>query len=219
MKHVHTFESFLNESALLEGKYPIPSKWDEITPARYKQEIEFMKRYRDMRSREERATKKAEMGRIAISDYKRPNENGEMMIPLVDGTRPPIVDTKQIGNDHIISKSVVTGINSSDVIGTPISLGNFEVAQFDLPGKMNWWEAEYSCVQLGGGWYLPDKKQIEAMMKSAEAIGLKIGYYYWGGGNPRTNNGVFSFGTKFGGINTVDMTSAGQQTYLCRPVR
>jgi len=218
MKHVHTFESFLNESALLEGKYPIPSKWEEITPARYKQEIEFMERYRDMRSAEERKSKKAEMGYIHIFDYQGTNEKGELMIPLVDGTRPPIVDTKQIGNDSIIQRSRVTGINASDVIGTPIKIGNFEVAQFDLPVPMNWWEAEYSCVQLGG-WYLPDKKQIEEMIKSASEIGLKEGLYYWGGGNPRSNNGVFDFGTTFRQISTVDMQSAGRLTYLCRPVR
>ena len=139
MKHIHTFESFLNEGLLLEGKYPVPSNWDEITPARYKQEIEFMKSYREMRSQEEREAKKAEMGRVHIWDYRGPNGKGELNIPLEDGTRPPIVDTKQIGNDHIISKSVVNGINASDVIGTPIKLGNFEVAQFDLPVPMNWW--------------------------------------------------------------------------------
>ena len=83
---------------------------------------------------------------------------------------------------------------------------------------MNWWEAEYCCVQLGG-WYLPDKKQIEAMIKSAGEIGLKEGYYYWGGGNPRSDNGVFDFGTTFGKIGTVDMQTAGQATSLCRPVR
>lgn len=218
MKHLKTFEGFLNEGVLLEGKYPVPSNWDEITPARYKQEIEFMKSYREMRSREEREAKKAEIGRVHIFDYQGPNGKGELNIPLVDGTRPPIVDTKQIGNDHIISKRVVTGINASDVIGAPIKLGNFEVAQFDLPVPMNWWEAEYSCVQLGG-WYLPDKKQMEAMLASAEELGLKDGSYYWGGGNPRTNNGVFSFGTTFGGIDKVDMLTAGQLSYLCRPVR
>ena len=212
--YVKTFESFQADQHLFEGKYPVPRKWETITPARYNQEKETMLWCRKNSDQKEHDAKREELGgNIYIWDWL-------LGVPLEDGKRPPIVADKSDTKNgfHIISKQKISGINASAVIGTPIKVGKFEVAQYDLPEKMNWWEAEYCCVQLGNGWYLPDKKQIEEMIKVAEELGLATGEWYWGSGNPRSNNSAYQWATN-GTVDNIDMHSAGAWECRCRPIK
>jgi hypothetical protein len=49
-----------------------------------------------------------------------------------------------------------------NIIGTPIKIFNFEVAENDFPGgeKMTWEEAKKACESLGDGWRLPTNWQL-----------------------------------------------------------
>jgi hypothetical protein len=48
-----------------------------------------------------------------------------------------------------------------NVAGKPVRLGNLEVAQFDFPNAMNWWDARDACETLtGGGWRLPTEIEL-----------------------------------------------------------
>ena len=72
--------------------------------------------------------------------------------------------------------SMVIG-QSSKIIGTPIKIGNLEVAQFDFPGKdgfpkiMTWNEAKKACTNLGSGWRLPTKDELNLLYKNKDKFG------------------------------------------------
>ena len=73
--------------------------------------------------------------------------------------------------------SLVIG-QSSKIIGTPIKIGNLEVAQNDLP-KMNWSEAKKACANLGNGWRLPTKDELILMYKNKGKIRGFVFNAYW----------------------------------------
>ena len=47
------------------------------------------------------------------------------------------------------------------IIGTPIKIGNLEVAQNDFPKGMAWIEAKNACANLGSGWRLPTQDELD----------------------------------------------------------
>jgi hypothetical protein len=62
-------------------------------------------------------------------------------------------------------------VDSTEVIGNPIKIGNLEVAEYDFPGRTNWKEAKRICADLGDGWRLPTKKELITMYKNSEKLG------------------------------------------------
>ena len=74
--------------------------------------------------------------------------------------------------------SMVIG-QSSKIIGTPIKIDSFEVAQNDFPKKMMWDEAKKACAGLGNGWRLPTKDELNLMYLNKDKIGGFAGNYYW----------------------------------------
>ena len=68
----------------------------------------------------------------------------------------------------------------SKIIGTPINIGNLEVAQNDFPEYMTWSQAVKSCKALGSGWRLPTKSELNLLYKNKDKIGGFGDYqYYW----------------------------------------
>jgi len=49
------------------------------------------------------------------------------------------------------------------IIGTPIKIGNLEVAQNDFPKGMDWIEAKNACANLGSGWRLPTQDELDLL--------------------------------------------------------
>ena len=69
----------------------------------------------------------------------------------------------------------------SSIIGSPIRLGNIEVAQYDFPNRMKWNDANRSCLNLGEGWRLPTKDELQILYNNKNQIGNLHDPYlaYW----------------------------------------
>ena len=66
-----------------------------------------------------------------------------------------------------------------DIIGTTIKVDNLEVAQYDFPNKMNWDDAKKAATELGKGWRLPDKDELELLYENKNKIGWFSDGKYW----------------------------------------
>ena len=49
----------------------------------------------------------------------------------------------------------------SQIVGTAYKLDSIEIAQFDLPDEVTWYNAKRECKELGKGWRLPTKGELE----------------------------------------------------------
>ena len=63
------------------------------------------------------------------------------------------------------------GQTASSIIGKPISIGNLQIAQFDFPERINIDAALKACSELGNGWRLPNKKELNELYRNKEKIG------------------------------------------------
>ena len=62
-----------------------------------------------------------------------------------------------------------------------VKIGNLEVMTEDL-GKMNWEDAKKACADLGDGWRLPTKDELNVLYQNMDKIGgFTTNYpcYYW----------------------------------------
>lgn len=57
------------------------------------------------------------------------------------------------------------------VIGTPLEFEGLLIAEFDFPKKMNWDDAKKACQDLGNGWKLPNKNELNILYKNKDKIG------------------------------------------------
>ena len=60
-----------------------------------------------------------------------------------------------------------------------IKIGNLEVMTEDL-GRMNWYEAKKACKNLGDGWRLPTKDELNLLFQNSGKIGGFANVIYWG---------------------------------------
>jgi hypothetical protein len=60
---------------------------------------------------------------------------------------------------------------SNPIIGKPITIGSFEVAQNDFKDSMSWDDAISACKALGEGWRLPTKNELNELFKNKTKIG------------------------------------------------
>ena len=68
---------------------------------------------------------------------------------------------------------------SSNIIGTPVKIGNLEVAQRDFPNRMEWNAAVKACSDLGNGWRLPTRDELNLLYVNREKIGYFANNDYW----------------------------------------
>ena len=78
--------------------------------------------------------------------------------------------------------------SASQIIGTTYKLNNIEIAQFDLPDEVTWYNAKRECKELGKGWRLPTKDELNLLYKNKDKIcGFEDMAYrsstYWSGKN------------------------------------
>ena len=58
-----------------------------------------------------------------------------------------------------------------NIMGKSIKIGNIEVAQYDFPKIMPWEDAKKACADLGEGWKLPSKDELNYLYQNRVAIG------------------------------------------------
>jgi len=64
-------------------------------------------------------------------------------------------------------------------IGNPTRIEDLEVAQFDYPEKLNFKDAITICTQVGNGWRLPSKKELNLIYKNKDNLGCEIFKAYY----------------------------------------
>ena len=69
--------------------------------------------------------------------------------------------------------------SQNSVIGTTYKLDSIEIAQFDLPTEVTWYNAKRECKELGKGWRLPTKDELEDMYNNKDLIGNFVNINYW----------------------------------------
>ena len=86
--------------------------------------------------------------------------------------------------DYIVSEDDATDrdgdiVGTNDIIGKPIKIGNLEIAQNDFPKEMKWEDAKKACENLGSGWRLPTKEELNTLYLNKDKIGGFADNYYW----------------------------------------
>ena len=67
----------------------------------------------------------------------------------------------------------------SQIIGTTYKLDSIEIAQYDLPTEVTWYNAKRECKELGKGWRLPTKDELDKMYDNKDLIGNFVNTNYW----------------------------------------
>ena len=67
----------------------------------------------------------------------------------------------------------------ASVIGKPISLQKFVVAQYDFIEEMSWGDAKAACAKLGEGWRLPTKNELNLLYQNKDKIGGFANFIFW----------------------------------------
>jgi hypothetical protein len=83
---------------------------------------------------------------------------------------------------QIFETTLTPPTNNTDyinIIGKPIKFGNIEVAQYHFPVKMNWEDANKACADLGEGWKLPNRDELDYLYQNRVAIGGFASFVYW----------------------------------------
>ena len=70
-------------------------------------------------------------------------------------------------------------MKKNKITGTPIKIKNLEVAQHDFPDQLKWKDAKKACAELGEGWRLPTKDELNVLYKNKKKIGGFDGGEYW----------------------------------------
>ena len=69
--------------------------------------------------------------------------------------------------------------SQKSVIGKTYKLDSIEIAQFDLPDEVTWYNAKRECKELGKGWRLPTKDELEKIYNNRDLIGNFVSTNYW----------------------------------------
>jgi hypothetical protein len=80
------------------------------------------------------------------------------------------------------------------IIGSSIILGKLEVSQYDFPIKMNHNDAKKACTDLGEGWRLPTKEELNYLFLNRDGITGFTNNNYW---SIATNNGSGAWSQNF----------------------
>lgn len=83
---------------------------------------------------------------------------------------------KLIKNSSLTSSSLSSSVKFAD---GNIIIDGLEVAPFDLPEKFNWEDAQSVCNNIGEGWKLPSKDQLNILYQNKDKIGGFDSIIYW----------------------------------------
>ncbi len=70
-------------------------------------------------------------------------------------------------------------MNASEIIGIPILIGNLQVSQFDFENEFSWAKAKKVCKELGNGWHLPSKDELNVIFLNKDMITGLSNSNYW----------------------------------------
>lgn len=76
----------------------------------------------------------------------------------------------------------------NNLIGNIIKIENFEVAENDFPCKMNFYEADSACRELGDRWRLPTIKMLSKINDTKKLLKNIKPEYYWSSSILNFNN-------------------------------
>lgn len=76
-----------------------------------------------------------------------------------------------------------------------IKIDNLEVMTEDLEGRHTWDDAMKACADLGDGWRLPTKDELNLLYENKEKIGGFADDYYW---SSTEHDSDFAWGQAFG---------------------
>jgi hypothetical protein len=66
-----------------------------------------------------------------------------------------------------------------EVIGNPIKIGNLLICEKDFSNEMNWYDAKKISEDLGVGWRLPTRKELNVIYLNRKKLGISQRDYYW----------------------------------------
>jgi hypothetical protein len=92
-------------------------------------------------------------------------------------------------------------------------IGNLEVMSNDL-GQMSWKDAKKACADLGDGWRLPTRVELNLLYQNKESIGGFDNYEYWSSESADQNSAWIQY---FG--NGYQYTNDGAEIPYVRAVR
>ena len=102
----------------------------------------------------------------------------------------------------------------SKILGIPIRIGSLEVAQNDFSGDLKWYDAVKACADLGYGWRLPTKDELNLLYKNKDKIG-DVGFIgHW---SSTEYDNVYAWGQNI--VNGFQFTDAKDNYYYIRAVR
>jgi hypothetical protein len=78
----------------------------------------------------------------------------------------------------VFQKVKASIVNVDEREGSTIKIGELEILTQDL-GKMKWEDAMKACADLGDGWRLPTKDELNILYENKEKIGGITNGYYW----------------------------------------
>ena len=81
----------------------------------------------------------------------------------------------------------ITFTSTSQIIGTTYKLDSIEIAQYDLPTELTWYNAKRECKELGKGWRLPTAYELDKMYNNKALIGNFVNTNYWSSTESSTN--------------------------------
>ena len=94
--------------------------------------------------------------------------------PSDTGSTPSVTDT-----DSTPTPTPTDSYSSEQIVGTPIRFGNIEVAQNIFPTKMFWDDAVKACANLGNGWRLPHKYELNLLYLNKDNLSGFGCNVYW----------------------------------------
>jgi len=84
---------------------------------------------------------------------------------------------------------VTIGFSFSGFSQSTVKIGKLEIMTKDT-GRMSWHEAQSACVDLGNGWRLPTKEELNFLFENRDKIGAFGDLGYWSG-TPYGNGGAW----------------------------
>ena len=97
------------------------------------------------------------------------------------------------------SNESTVNVNGREV--STVKIGNLEVMTEDL-GDMTWNEAMEACADLGVGWRLPRRNELQVLYNNRDKIGGFANSYYWSSTEKNKNDVYYhSFVIDFQSLN------------------
>ena len=102
----------------------------------------------------------------------------------------------------------------TSIIGNTFKLGNLEIAQFDIKEPLNWLDAQKAVKNLGQGWRLPGRVELDDMFKIRKKLGAN--QFYWS--SVLDESGTLAWGRNFAISSRKGFSSKANVAYI-RAVR